>query len=93
MCCIQLVDAKFDTMNKDVGRQTLSHVEKAADQYSSRKHHKTIMAVLNKVVLNNIVQQQKRAAALEMNNARGCYDRIVYSIVVLVLMSFGWPEK
>ena len=28
-----------------------------------------------------------------MNNTRGCYDRIVYSIAILVLMSFGVAGK
>ena len=46
-------------------------------------------AVLNKCILNDIFQQKRIAAALGMNDARGCYDRIVHSIAILVLMSFG----
>ena len=92
MRCIQLMDAEFNMMNKHVGRRTLSHAEKAKavapDQYGGRKHHDSTKTVLNKVLLNDIVRQKRLAIALGMNNTRGCYDPIVHSIVILVLMSF-----
>ena len=93
MRCIQLMDAEFNMQNKHIGRRTLAHAEKAKavapDQYGSRKHHDSRKAVLNKVLLNDIIRQRRIAAALGMNDARGCYDRIVHSIAILVLMSFG----
>ena len=93
MRCIQLMDAKLNMMNKHVGRRTLVHAEKAKavakDHYGSRKHHDSRKAVLNKVLLNDIIRQKRIAAALGMNDVRGCYDRIVHSIAILVLMSFG----
>ena len=53
-------------------------VEKAntisPDQYNSRKHHKSINAVLNKVLLDDILQQKRLECAIGMNDARGCYD-------------------
>ena len=68
-------------MNKHVGRRTLAHTEKAEavapDQYCSRKHHDSRKAVLNKVLLNDIVRQKRIEIALGMNDMRGCYDRIV----------------
>ena len=56
------------------------------DQYGYRKHHKSINAVLNKVLVNDIL---RRADALRINDAKGCFDRIVHSVAILVLMSFG----
>ena len=86
------MDGEFNMTNKLVGRRTLAHAEKAKavvlDQYGSRKHHNSRKAVLNRVVLNDIIRQKRIAVALEMNNARGCYDLIVHSIAILVLMSF-----
>ena len=71
----------------------LAHAEKAKavapDQYGSRKHHNSRKTVLNKVQLNDIIRQKRIADSLGMNNARRCYDRIVHSIAILVLMSFG----
>ena len=82
MCCIQQMDVKFDMTNKHVGRNTLAHTEKAKavapDQYGSRTHYNFRKAVLNKVILNDIIRQKRIAATLGMNNARGCYDRIVH---------------
>ena len=82
MRCMQQMDAEFNMMNKHVGRHTLAHAEKAKavapDQYGSRKHHDSRKAVLNKVLLNDIIRQKRIAAALGMNNTRGCYDRIVH---------------
>ena len=93
MHCIQLMDTEFNIMNKHVGRYTLAHAEKAKavapDQYESRKYYNSRKVVLNKVILNDIIRQKRIAAGLGMNNTRGCYDIIVHSIVVLVLMSFG----
>ena len=87
------MDAEFNMMNKHVGRRTLAHAEKAEavapDQYGSRKHHNSKELVLDKVLLNDIVRQKRIAIALGMNDARGCYDRILHSIAILVLMSFG----
>ena len=60
-----------------------------ADQYGSRKRHKAICALLNKVILNNIFRQLRTAGALAINDAKGCYDRINHTFAILVLLSFG----
>lgn len=62
------------------------------DQYSSRKHHKSINTVLNKVLLNDILHQKERAGAIGMKDTRGCYNIIVYSIAILALTSFVVSE-
>ena len=62
-------------MNKHLGRHTLAHAENAneifPDQYGCRKHHKSINAVLNKVLVYDILQKKQRAGALGMNDAKG----------------------
>ena len=91
------MNAEFNMMHKHVNRRTLTHVEKAEavapDQFGSQKHHNSRKTTLNKVLLNDIIRQKRIAAALGMNNARGCYDRIVHSIAILVLMTFGVARK
>ena len=83
MRCIQLMDAEFNMTNKLFGPRALAHAEKAnaisPDQYGSCKNDKSINAVLNKVLLNDVLRQKKR---------KGCYNRIFHSIAILVLMSF-----
>ena len=95
MRCIQQMDAEFNMMNEQIGRRTLAHAEKAKaispDQYGCRKHHKASNAVLNKVLFNNILRQKRIAGALGMNDAKDYFDRIVHSVAILVLMSFGVP--
>ena len=79
---LHLKDFEFNMMNKHVSRRTLAHAEKAEavapNQYGSRKHHNSRKAVLNKVLLNNSIQQKRIAAALGINHARGCYNRILH---------------
>ena len=93
MRCIQLIDVEFNITNKHVGRRTLAHAEKAKaivpNQYDSRKDYKCINCVTNKVLLNNRFRHKRIAAAWGMKDTRGCYGRIVHSIAILVLMSFG----
>ena len=62
------MDAEFNMMDKHVGQQTLAHAEKAEavapDQYGSRKHHNSRKAVLNKVILNDIVRQKNSSNSI-----------------------------
>ena len=56
------MNAEFNMMNKHVSRRTLAYAEKAKavapDQYGSRKHYDSRKAALNKVLLNNIINQK-----------------------------------
>ena len=67
--------------------------EVASEQYGSRKKHKLINACLNKVPLLYISRYRRKALALAMNNAKGCYDRIVHVVAILILMSYGLSYK
>ena len=79
MRCIQLFEGQYNTINKILGRRVMWNAEKEklieADQFGTRKRHKAICALLNKVILNDIFRQLKTAGALAVNDAKGCYDR------------------
>ena len=96
MRLIQLMSPEFQIQNKMLGRRLLAHAESASavapEQHGSRKHHKAINTCLNKKLLCDTLRQKRRAGAVAMNDARGCYDRICHSIAVLTLMSFGLPQ-
>ena len=85
------MDAGFNMTNKHIDCQTLVYTEKrnivSPDQYGNHKHRKSINVVLNKVLLNDILRQKRHTGAIGMNDTRGYYDRIVHSIVILLLMS------
>ena len=97
MRLIQLMSPEFQINNKLIGRRILAHAEAsstvAPEQHGSRKHHKAINTCLNKKLLCDSMGQKRRAGAVAMNDARGCYDRICHAIAVLTLMSFGLPQR
>ena len=80
-----------------IGKRILAHAERAgavsADQHGSRKHHKAINTCLNKKLICDVLRQKKRAGAVAMNDAKGCYDRISHPIAALTLRSFGVPAQ
>jgi len=79
-----------------IGRRILAHAEQVGevsdDQHGSRKNHKTINTCLNKKLLCDVLRQKRRAGAVGMNDASGCYDRISHAFAILTLMSFGVPQ-
>ena len=83
--------------NKDAGRKLMAQAESlgevAPEQCGSRKKHKSINACLNKILLLDISRYRRKTVALAMNDARGCYDRIVHVVAMLVMMSFGLSYK
>ena len=97
MRCIQLLDAEFNMINKRLGKKIIANAENLElieeDQFGSRKKHKAINAVICKIVMNDMLRQQKRAGALGINDAKGCYDRINHTFCILVLMSYGLKWK
>ena len=96
MRLIQLMAPDFQINNKMIGRRILAHAEQVGevsdDQHGSRKNHKAINTCLNKKLLCDVLRQKRRAGAVGMNDASGCYDRISHAIAILTLMSFGVPQ-
>jgi hypothetical protein len=97
MQLIQLMRPDFQINNKMLGRRMLAHAEKystiEADQHGSRKHHQAILACLNKVLLADVMRQQKLAGAFCMNDAKSCYDRIVHAPAALCMRRQGVRAK
>ena len=97
MRLIQLMSPEFQINNKMIGGNVLKHAENADavadDQHGSRKHHKSINTCLNKKLVCDVFRQKKRAGAVAILDAKGCYDAISHPIAVLTLMSFGVPQK
>lgn len=80
MRTIQLFVAEFNMANTYAGKMLMARAEQlgevASEQYGSIKKHKSINTCLNKVLLLDISRYRRKALALAMNNAKGCYDRI-----------------
>ena len=97
MRLIQLMSPEFQINNKLVGKAILDHAERggavSADEHGSRKGHTAINACLSKRLFCDLFRQKRRAAAVAMNDATGCYDRISHPIAVLTLMSYGLPQR
>jgi hypothetical protein len=60
-------------------------------QYGSRPSKLCIRPVLNKVISYDVIRQTKVCGAFIENDAIGCYDRLVNSIVFLELWYLGIP--
>mmetsp|Transcript_22670 Transcript_22670/g.32458 ORF Transcript_22670/g.32458 Transcript_22670/m.32458 type:complete len:1353 (-) Transcript_22670:2923-6981(-) len=60
-------------------------------QYGSRKGKLGVSAVLNKVLTYDIARLVKMVMAAIENDAIGCYDRIIQSIVAAYLLKLGMP--
>lgn len=53
------------------------------------KKHKAISVCLSKVLLNSLLHPKQQCGAIAMNDTKGCFDHIVHTIVIMVLLSFG----
>ena len=93
MRAIQLFDPEFNMINKNLGRQMMRNTELAnalsTEQCGSRKKHKVVSCCLAKVCFMDTLRQKKHAGTIGMNNLKGNYDRIVHTVAILVLLSFG----
>jgi hypothetical protein len=90
-----LLDPEFNQNNKMLGRSLMTQAEAfdqmPAEQYGSRKKHRAIEAALNKVLTQDIWRQKRQAGALCSNDAKSCYDQVVYSFAILCMLHLGCP--
>ena len=67
----------------------MNHAEKhkllAPEQYGGRKHHRSIIAALNKRLTMDLLHLRRQTGALCSNDAKSCYDRIVHSFASIVM--------
>ena len=84
----------FDSMHEVLKLHLESGSEGSEPSFRcSRKHHKSMNTCLNKKLVCDVFRQKKRAGAVAISDAKGCYDVISHPIAVLTLMSFGVPPK
>jgi hypothetical protein len=97
MRTIQLMHAAYNMNNKKMGRGMMHFAEQskilAREQYGSRKHHQAITAALNKRLTMDLLRQRRQAGALNVNDAKSCYDRIVHNIASLAIRRTGMPRE
>ena len=90
---IVLFHAMYNMVNKRVGR---SMVQRAHDQqlipleaFGSVPNRQANVCALNKALVNDILRQQRRPAALCSNDATSCYDRIVHVVASICMQRLG----
>jgi len=80
-----------------VGRKLMHYLENTQTigemQYGSQPGKQCPSTVLHKVLLHDISRWTKAPMACIENYAVGCYDRLVNSLVLLVLRKFGFPPS
>ena len=86
---INLIEANFNFNNKVIARLIIKCTEEnnllPAEQYGSRKLHCMASQAINKRLVYNISDLQRRPMVLHSNNAKACYDCVMYSIASLVM--------
>ena len=83
--------------NKRLGRIAMRHAEKynllPKEQYGSRKRHRSITCLLNKVLICNISRQLCLPLALTSNDAVKCYDYMIHNATSLSIQAAGIPHQ
>ena len=94
---IILFHALYNMFNKHVGRSMLANAERLGiippEVYGSRRHHRAIECVLNKVLTADLSRQCRVPLALCSNDAVSCYDRIIHSVASLCMQRLGVPKN
>jgi hypothetical protein len=97
MRTIILMNSEFNMNNKKLGRDMMRNAEHhgtlAQEQYGSHKHHRSIIAALNKRLTMDMLRLRRLAGALCSNDAKSCYDRMVHSIASLSMRRQGVPKN
>jgi len=97
MRTIELMAAQYNMNNKRLGRIAMRHAEKynllPKEQYGSRKRHRSITCLLNKVLICNISRQLCLPLALTSNDAVKCYDYMIHNTTSLSIQAAGIPHQ
>jgi len=96
MRTIKLMAAAFNMNNKRLGRLAMLQAEKynliPKEQYGSRKRHKAINCLLNKVLIWDISRQRCHPLACLCNDAEKCYDYMIHNVTSLSIQCTGIPH-
>jgi len=94
---IMLFEADFNNNNKWLGRTTMMTAEAhnllASEHYGSHQNKVAITQCLNKRLFYDYHCFTRQPAALCLNDAKSCYDRIVLIIAALSLCRLGAPQS
>ncbi len=92
---ILLFEADFNANNKWIGRAVMFNTETndllVDEQYRSRRNKAAVLQCLNKGLFYDLLWQVKKPAALCLNDAKSCYDRITLLAAALCLCRLGAP--
>ncbi len=92
---ILLFEADFNANNKWIGRAVMFNAEindlLADKQYGSCRNKAAVLQCLNKGLFYDLLRQMKKPAALCLNDAKSCYDRITLLAAALCLCRLGAP--
>ena len=95
---ILLMDCRFNHNNKYIGKKVMEFGEKhnllAKEQYGSRKEISAVQhdALNKRLVLDNI-RLTKTPAIYCANDAKSCYDIIIFMVAYLTLRRYGTSEN
>ena len=93
MRTITLMNSEFNINNKKLGRHMMQHAEHhnllAPEQYGRRKHHRSVIAALNKRLTMDLLRMRRQPGALCSNDAKSCYDRIAHSFASIAMRRLG----
>jgi len=97
MRTIERMAAQYNMNNKRLGRITMRPAEKynllPKEQYGSRKRHRSITCLLNKVLICNISRQLCLPLTLTSNDAVKCYDYMIHNVTSLSIQAAGIPHQ
>ena len=81
MRTIQLFSTTFNMNNKKIGKEVTRRSKELNlipnDQDGSRKHRRSVLTAINKVIVTDISRQMRLPLTITSNDAQACYDRIV----------------
>ena len=63
------------------------------EQAGGRKHHQADVICACKTIMWDIVRQKKIPAGLSSNDAKACYDRTIYAVILLCVIAWKIAEE
>jgi len=90
---IRLFHTRFNIGNKFLAKITMKRGEDLKlippEQAGSWKHHQADVICACKTVMWDIVRQKRIPTAVSSNDAKSCYDRIVYNVAFMCAKAWG----